>query len=188
MSIRSNCLTLRNGDLFIIDPYSPHRFIPQFGFSQDAPCRLDQDFHEVSLEDGLRFARIFVLTKINAKATFPPSRSNMKKLLLLNYKSWWEKVHRSFLENHMQSLMNVVGHVIDALQEYNEEVLLVNKPLILKSKKKLKDIKALRHAAKKGVEEVESKVSDAEKGYHRRVDVSLVIANSSNDVEGKTEA
>ncbi|KAL0410995.1 UNVERIFIED_CONTAM: hypothetical protein Slati_3689200 [Sesamum latifolium] len=36
-AIRSSYLTLRQGDKFIIEPYSPHRFGRQFGYFQDIP-------------------------------------------------------------------------------------------------------------------------------------------------------
>ena len=124
MSIRSNYPTLRKGNVFIVEPYSPHRFSRQFGFFRDSRNRLDQDFREASLEYGLRLARICVLIKPRSKSTFPPHTSNMKKFASQNYKSWWEKMNKNLFENHVQCLVNVVGSITDALQKNDETVLI----------------------------------------------------------------
>ncbi|XP_055824546.1 uncharacterized protein LOC129893076 [Solanum dulcamara] len=134
MSLSSNYLTLRDENIFIMESYSPHRFSRQFGFFQDAPDRLDQDFCEASLVEGLRLARICVLIKSRARAIFLPSGSNLKKFFSLNYKSWWEKVHENFLENYIQSLVSAVGLDSNILQKQDDEVLIVSQPTILKSK------------------------------------------------------
>ncbi|OIT39497.1 hypothetical protein A4A49_57130 [Nicotiana attenuata] len=59
----------------------------------------------------------------------------MKKYVLSDYKSWWERVHENFLENHLQSLVKTAGPVTTTPleitpQEHNME----GKPPTLKSK------------------------------------------------------
>nr|XP_016502923.1 PREDICTED: uncharacterized protein LOC107821046 [Nicotiana tabacum] len=135
MSIRSNYLPLRNGSTFIVEPYSPYHFSRQFSFYQDIPGCLDQDFCECYLDKGFELLQICVLSKSRSKATFPPVMPKMKKYVSFHHKSWWERVHGNFLENHLQSLMNTAGPATTTPleimpQEHNREV----KPPILKSK------------------------------------------------------
>nr|XP_016507312.1 PREDICTED: uncharacterized protein LOC107825000 [Nicotiana tabacum] len=134
MSIRSNYLPLRDGVNFIIELYSPHRFSRQFGFYQDTPGRLEQDFREASLEEGLRLARICVLTRSKSRAVFPPFGSNMKKFTSSNYRSWWARAHGSLLEDHLQFLMNTVEPITDTIQGCNEDVLVIDELPALQSK------------------------------------------------------
>ncbi|KAL0284943.1 UNVERIFIED_CONTAM: hypothetical protein Sradi_7185900, partial [Sesamum radiatum] len=56
VAICSSYLTLRRGDKFIIEPYSPHRFRRQFGYFQDVPGTLKYDTRVASLEEGLLYA------------------------------------------------------------------------------------------------------------------------------------
>ena len=49
----------------------------------------------------------------------------------------------------------------------------------------MKELKILRDAAKKEVEDVESKVLEAEQEFNKYADVSLVTIKTSNDVEKK---
>ncbi|XP_075076357.1 uncharacterized protein LOC142163009 [Nicotiana tabacum] len=134
MSSRSNYLLLRDGVNFIIEPYSPHRFSRQFGFYQDTPGHLEQDFREASLEEGLRLARICVLTRSKSRAVFPPFGSNMKKFTSSNYRSWWARAHGRLLEDHLQFLMNTVELITNTIQDHNEDVLVIDKLPALQSK------------------------------------------------------
>ncbi|KAF3651642.1 hypothetical protein T459_14737 [Capsicum annuum] len=69
-----------------------------------------------------------------SKTTFPKAKSNMRRYSSIAYKSWWDKVHGNFLEVNLQSLVNVVGPIIDTPLEHGEEVLIVVKPPVLKFK------------------------------------------------------
>ncbi|KAL0284651.1 UNVERIFIED_CONTAM: hypothetical protein Sangu_2816700 [Sesamum angustifolium] len=80
VAIRSSYLTLRQGGRFIIEPYSPHRFGRQFGYYQDVPGTLRCDTRVASLEEGLRYWRLCVLSKSSSKAWFPCLPANAKKL------------------------------------------------------------------------------------------------------------
>ncbi|KAL0307058.1 UNVERIFIED_CONTAM: hypothetical protein Sradi_6123100 [Sesamum radiatum] len=55
---------------FIVEPYSPHRFGRQFGYYQDVPGTLKYDTRVASLEEGLRYWRLCVLSKSSSKAWF----------------------------------------------------------------------------------------------------------------------
>ncbi|KAL0349893.1 UNVERIFIED_CONTAM: hypothetical protein Sradi_4138500 [Sesamum radiatum] len=68
VAIRSSYLTLRQGGRFIVEPYSPHRFGRQFGNYQDVPGTLKYDTRVASLEEGLRYWRLCVLSKSSSKA------------------------------------------------------------------------------------------------------------------------
>ncbi|KAL0287735.1 UNVERIFIED_CONTAM: hypothetical protein Scaly_2755100 [Sesamum calycinum] len=63
LAIRSTYLTLHQGSKFIIKPYSPHRFERQFGYYQDVPGTLKYDTRAASLEEGLRYWHLCVLSK-----------------------------------------------------------------------------------------------------------------------------
>ncbi|KAL0302268.1 UNVERIFIED_CONTAM: hypothetical protein Sangu_3109700 [Sesamum angustifolium] len=86
VAIRSSYLTLRQGGKFIIEPYSPHRFGRQFGYYQDVPGTLNYDTRVTSLEEGLRYWRLCVLSKSSSKAPYLPT--NAKKLCSEAYKAW----------------------------------------------------------------------------------------------------
>ncbi|KAK4385719.1 hypothetical protein Sango_2695900 [Sesamum angolense] len=63
VAIHSSYLTLRQGGRFIIEPYSPCRFGRQFGYYQDVPGTLRYDTCVTSLEEGLRYWPLCVLSK-----------------------------------------------------------------------------------------------------------------------------
>ncbi|KAL0457993.1 UNVERIFIED_CONTAM: hypothetical protein Slati_0426500 [Sesamum latifolium] len=78
IAIRSSYLTFCQGDKFIIEPYSPHRFGRQFGYFQDS----------------------------SSKAWLPGLPTNDKKLCLEAYKAWWDKAHGTFLDDNIACLIN----------------------------------------------------------------------------------
>ncbi|KAK4348255.1 hypothetical protein RND71_034594 [Anisodus tanguticus] len=61
------------------DDGTENEFSRQFGYFQDIPDQLDNDFREASLDDRLRLARMCVLNKSRAKEIFPPNGSTLKK-------------------------------------------------------------------------------------------------------------
>ncbi|KAL0416577.1 UNVERIFIED_CONTAM: hypothetical protein Slati_3489600 [Sesamum latifolium] len=99
--IRSNYLTLRQGDKFIIEPYSPHRFGRQFGYFQDVSGTLKYDTRAASLEEGLCYWRLCVLSKSSSKAWLPGLPTNTKKFCSEAYKAWLAKVHGTFLDDNI---------------------------------------------------------------------------------------
>ncbi|KAK4395693.1 hypothetical protein Sango_1723600 [Sesamum angolense] len=105
IAIRSSYLTLRQGDRFIIQPYNPHRFDRQFGYYQDVPGTLRYDPRVASLEEGLRYWRLCVLSKSSSKAWFPYLPANAKKLCSEAYKAWWAKVHGTFFDDNITCLI-----------------------------------------------------------------------------------
>ncbi|KAH6762260.1 hypothetical protein C2S52_019693 [Perilla frutescens var. hirtella] len=94
MAIRSNYLTKRLGDHFIIEPYSPHQFSRQFGYYQSLPGVLDQDIREAPLDVGLKYWRICLMSDSTSRVCFPRRSSSAKNLLSTAYKNWWDLVHR----------------------------------------------------------------------------------------------
>ncbi|KAL0461278.1 UNVERIFIED_CONTAM: hypothetical protein Slati_0015400 [Sesamum latifolium] len=106
IAIRSSYLTLRQGDKFIIEPYSLHRFGRQFGYFQDVPEPLKYDTRAASLEEGLRYWRLCVLSKSSSKAWLPGLPTNTKKFCSEAYKAWWAKVHGTFLDDNIACLIS----------------------------------------------------------------------------------
>ncbi|KAL0298013.1 UNVERIFIED_CONTAM: hypothetical protein Scaly_3076100 [Sesamum calycinum] len=105
VAVRSSYLTLRQGGRFIIEPYSPHRFGRQFGYYQDVPGTLRYDTRVASLEEGVRYWRLCVLSKSSSKAWFPCLPANAKKLCSEAYKAWWAKIHRTFFDDNTACLI-----------------------------------------------------------------------------------
>ncbi|KAL0340153.1 UNVERIFIED_CONTAM: hypothetical protein Sradi_4532100 [Sesamum radiatum] len=114
-------LTLRQGDRFIIDPYNPHRFGRQFGYYQDVPGTLRYDTRVASLEEGLSYWRICVLSKSSSKAWFPCLPANAKKLCSEAYKAWWAKVHRNFFDDNIACLIKSKSIKITLKRKKDEE-------------------------------------------------------------------
>ncbi|KAL0462710.1 UNVERIFIED_CONTAM: hypothetical protein Slati_0158600 [Sesamum latifolium] len=106
IAIRSSYLTLRQGEKFIIEPYSPHRFERQFGYFEDVHGTLKYDTRAASLEEGLRYWRLCVLLKSSSKAWLPGLPTNTKKFYSKAYKAWWAKVHGTFLDDNIACLIN----------------------------------------------------------------------------------
>ncbi|XP_073066001.1 uncharacterized protein [Primulina eburnea] len=104
IAIRSSYLSLRQGGHFIIEPYSPHRFSRQFGFYQTIPGVLTRDIRRASLEDGLLYWRLCVLSNSMSKVRFPSIPPNAKKFCSDEYKKWWAAVHGNYLEENIMSL------------------------------------------------------------------------------------
>ncbi|KAL0361647.1 UNVERIFIED_CONTAM: hypothetical protein Sradi_3849200 [Sesamum radiatum] len=78
VAIHLSYLTLRQGDKFIIEPYSPHRFGRQFGYFQDS----------------------------SSKAWLPGLPTNAKKFCSEAYKAWWAKVHGTFVDDNITCLIS----------------------------------------------------------------------------------
>ncbi|PIN06851.1 hypothetical protein CDL12_20592 [Handroanthus impetiginosus] len=53
ITIHSNYFPLYQGEHFVIEPYSSHRFSGQFGYYQEVPGVLRHDFRQADLENGL---------------------------------------------------------------------------------------------------------------------------------------
>ncbi|KAL0447566.1 UNVERIFIED_CONTAM: hypothetical protein Slati_1884500 [Sesamum latifolium] len=87
VAIRSSYLTLHQGDKFIIELYSFHRFGRQFGYYQDVSGTLKCDTRTASLEEGLRYWRLCVLSKSSSKAWLPSQPTNAKKFCSEAYKA-----------------------------------------------------------------------------------------------------
>ncbi|KAL0313574.1 UNVERIFIED_CONTAM: hypothetical protein Sradi_5756700 [Sesamum radiatum] len=106
VAIRLSYLTLRQGDKFIIEPYSPHRFGRQFGYFQDVPGTLKYDTRATSLEEGLRYWRLCILSKSSSKAWLPGLPTKAKKFCSEAYKAWWAKVNGTFLDDNIACLIS----------------------------------------------------------------------------------
>ncbi|PIN11845.1 hypothetical protein CDL12_15549 [Handroanthus impetiginosus] len=106
IATRSNYLTLRQGEHFVIEPYSPHRFSCEFGYYQEVSGVLRHDFRQADLEDGLRYWRLCTLSKSMSKAWFPNMPSNVKKFSSENYKKWWANIHGYYFDENLETENN----------------------------------------------------------------------------------
>ncbi|KAL0444587.1 UNVERIFIED_CONTAM: hypothetical protein Slati_2181400 [Sesamum latifolium] len=123
IAIRSSYLTLRQGDKFIIEPYSPHRFGHRFGYFQDVPGILKYDTRAAaSLEEGLHYCRLCVLSKSSSKAWLPSLPTNTKKFCSEAYKTWLAKVHGTFLDDNIACLISPKSTKITIKRKKHEDV------------------------------------------------------------------
>ncbi|KAL0283245.1 UNVERIFIED_CONTAM: hypothetical protein Sangu_2902500 [Sesamum angustifolium] len=95
----------RSSGRFIIESYSPHRFQRQFGYYQDVPGTLRYGTRVASLEEGLCYWRLCVLSKSSSKAWFPCLPANAKKHCSEAYKAWLAKVHGTFFDDNIACLI-----------------------------------------------------------------------------------
>ncbi|KAL0292804.1 UNVERIFIED_CONTAM: hypothetical protein Scaly_3152500 [Sesamum calycinum] len=121
VAIRSSYLTLRQGGKFIIERYRPHRFGGQFGYFQDVPGTLKYDTRVASLEEGLRYWRLCILSKSSSKAWFSCLPTNAKKLCSEAYKAWWAKVHGTFFDDNIAFLIRSKSIKITLKRKKNED-------------------------------------------------------------------
>ncbi|KAH0632965.1 hypothetical protein KY284_035751 [Solanum tuberosum] len=142
ISLCFNYLPLRRGGSFVIEPYSPHRFSFQFGFHQDIPGYLENDIRAESLDEGLRYWRIFISRATMSKATFPPAVTSAKKLYTTQYSSWWERSYGMVLEDNLDVMVEKVGLEFVTLLEDKSQV-------IEKTLSKVKTPLAPQHQSKK---------------------------------------
>ncbi|KAL0295507.1 UNVERIFIED_CONTAM: hypothetical protein Sangu_2507800 [Sesamum angustifolium] len=119
--IRSSYLTLRQGGRFIIEPYSPHRFGRQFGYYQDVLGTLRYDTRVASLEEGLRYWRLCVLSKSSSITWFPCLPANAKKLCSETYKAWWAKIHGIFFYDNIACFIRPKSIKITLKRKKNED-------------------------------------------------------------------
>ncbi|KAL0370629.1 UNVERIFIED_CONTAM: hypothetical protein Sangu_0381000 [Sesamum angustifolium] len=85
--------------------HNPHRFGSQFRYYQDIPGTLRYDTRVASLEEGLCYWCLCVLSKSSSKAWFPCLPANAKKLCSEAYKAWWAKVHGTFFYDNITCLI-----------------------------------------------------------------------------------
>ncbi|KAL0307104.1 UNVERIFIED_CONTAM: hypothetical protein Sradi_6127700 [Sesamum radiatum] len=121
VAIHSSYLILFKPKKFIIEPYSPHKFGRQFGYYQDVPRTLKYETCAASLEEGLRYWRLCVLSKSSSKAWFPCQPTNAKKLCSETYKAWWTKVHGTFLDDNITCFISPKSIKITLKCKKNED-------------------------------------------------------------------
>ncbi|KAL0402720.1 UNVERIFIED_CONTAM: hypothetical protein Slati_4301900 [Sesamum latifolium] len=98
IAIRSSYLTLRQGDKFIIEPYSPIDLGLNLGTFKTYGT-FKYDTRAASLEEGLRYWRLCVLSKSSSKAWFP-AQSQLR--LPSNVKNM--RTSKLMLEDEIQSV------------------------------------------------------------------------------------
>uniref|UniRef100_A0A2N9G5U8 Aminotransferase-like plant mobile domain-containing protein n=1 Tax=Fagus sylvatica TaxID=28930 RepID=A0A2N9G5U8_FAGSY len=78
ISQRPSYLSSRRGDLSVLEPYSPHRFGRQFGFTQDIPGEIKEDLRAAPLERVMHLWHRCL--RINTKGADRAMASHAKKL------------------------------------------------------------------------------------------------------------
>ncbi|KAK4382416.1 hypothetical protein Sango_2873600 [Sesamum angolense] len=101
--------------------HSPHRFGHQFGYYQDIPGTLRYDTRATSLEEGLRYWRLCVLSKSSSKAWFPCLPTNVKKHCSEAYKAWCTKVYGTFPNENIACVINSKSIKITLKYKKNED-------------------------------------------------------------------
>ncbi|KAL0392971.1 UNVERIFIED_CONTAM: hypothetical protein Sradi_2519900 [Sesamum radiatum] len=82
---------------------------------------LRYDTRVTSLEEGLRYWRLCVLSKSPSKAWFPCLPPNAKKLCSEAYKAWWAKVHGTFLDDNIACLIRPMSIKITFKRKKDED-------------------------------------------------------------------
>jgi hypothetical protein len=99
ISQRLSYLSSRRGDLSVLEPYSPHRFGRQFGFTQDIPGEIKEDLRTAPLERVMHLWHRCL--RINTKSQFlvpsrPPSDAAP---CTKDYMDWWAKRSDGFFSS-----------------------------------------------------------------------------------------
>jgi hypothetical protein len=99
ISQRPSYLSSRRGDLSVLEPYSPHRFGRQFGFTQDIPGEIKEDLRAAPLERVMHLWHRCL--RINTKSQFlVPSRSPSDAApCTKDYMDWWSKRSDGFFSS-----------------------------------------------------------------------------------------
>uniref|UniRef100_A0A2N9GLN2 Aminotransferase-like plant mobile domain-containing protein n=1 Tax=Fagus sylvatica TaxID=28930 RepID=A0A2N9GLN2_FAGSY len=99
ISQRPSYLSSRRGDLSVLEPYSPHRFGRQFGFTQDIPGEIKEDLRAAPLERVMHLWHRCL--RINTKSQFlVPSRSPSDAApCTKDYMDWWAKRSDGFFSS-----------------------------------------------------------------------------------------
>lgn len=81
-------------------------------------------YHEEWHSQCLFGQRIWILADSydESWATFPSITPNVGKFFGIDYQTWWKKTRENFLDNHLQTLVNVVGPIVVACLEGSNEV------------------------------------------------------------------
>jgi hypothetical protein len=99
ISQRPSYLSSRRGDLSVLEPYSPHHFGRQFGFTQDIPGKIKEDLRAAPLERVMHLWHRCL--RINTKSQFlVPSRSPSDAApCTKDYMDWWAKRSDDFFSS-----------------------------------------------------------------------------------------
>ncbi|KAL0387480.1 UNVERIFIED_CONTAM: hypothetical protein Sradi_2629800 [Sesamum radiatum] len=74
-----------------------------------------------SLQEGLNYWRLCVLSKSSSKAWFPYLPTNAKNLCSKAYKAWWDKVHGNFFDDNITCLIKPNSIKITLKHKKNED-------------------------------------------------------------------
>ncbi|KAG5553477.1 hypothetical protein RHGRI_011376 [Rhododendron griersonianum] len=99
ISIRSGYLTLRSGSTKVIEPYNPHRFSRQFGFTQDVPGRLNVNIRICSLKNIVKHFESLVREKSHSKLRLPNRADRRAIPITKAYLKWWSYVYGDYFQS-----------------------------------------------------------------------------------------
>ena len=99
ISQRPSYLASRRGSICIVEPYSPHRFGRQFGFTQHIPKELNEDFRTVTLEQVVCFWRQCLRLVTNSKFLIPACPSEHGAPCTKDYMNWWARRSDGFFSS-----------------------------------------------------------------------------------------
>ncbi|KAF7143338.1 hypothetical protein RHSIM_Rhsim05G0112600 [Rhododendron simsii] len=105
ISIRSGYLTLRSGSTKFIEPYSPHRFSRQFGFTQDVPRILHVNLRICSLKNIVKHFESLTREKSQSKLRLP-NRANCRAIPITKaYLEWWSHIYGDYFRSSTEHSM-----------------------------------------------------------------------------------
>ncbi|KAF7132584.1 hypothetical protein RHSIM_Rhsim09G0065300 [Rhododendron simsii] len=88
ISIRSGYLTLQSGSTKFIEPYNPHRFSRQFGFTQDVPGILHVNLRICSLKNIVKHFESLIREKSQSKLRLPNHADRQAIPITKAYLEW----------------------------------------------------------------------------------------------------
>ncbi|KAJ8551615.1 hypothetical protein K7X08_021630 [Anisodus acutangulus] len=100
--LRSSYVTTRIDDVLVIEPYSPHRFSGQFGFSQDLPGDLIERTYDGTLQELVQLGNS--CTRFSSSSTVIISPRPAWPLMTRRYTDWWS-AGRASLVGHTKIIL-----------------------------------------------------------------------------------
>ena len=111
INLRSCFLTLRYNGIYIAEPYSPHRFSRQFGFTQDILGSLKKTYENLNLPELKWLWESSTRLSTHAQAKLPTRSSRGYSLVTYRYEEWWRKI---WLQDFTPKTKNLIKKGSDA--------------------------------------------------------------------------
>lgn len=119
-SMRSGYLTLRQGESYIIEPYSPCRFGRQFGFHQDVPGDHVNVIHSCGVNEISQYYADFMCARTRSTTLIPSYSPDFGTLVIRRYETWWKKINEDYFSTGFQLLIDRISPLVnDPIKKIN---------------------------------------------------------------------